>query len=220
MATPDGYANLETTVLAFTEVQSPALCPEVRLRLKPSSDTFEKFRNRLPPNHGAVPPFWAVAWPGGQALARYLLDNPIISDLCVMDIGAGSGLASIAAMMSGARRAQAIDCDPLALAAIKTNARLNGVTIDVASGEFATTNLEGVHAVLAGDLWYEPHVARRATELLRRLSQQRILVLAGDPRRSYFPNSRRQLLGTYRIAASEELEQAAEVATDVWQLLP
>jgi predicted nicotinamide N-methyase len=220
MAAPDGYANFETTVLAFTEIQSPVLCPGIRLRLKPSSDTFENFHNRLPPSHGAVPPFWAVAWPGGQALARYLLDNPIISGQCVVDIGAGSGLASIAAMMSGARRAQAIDCDPLALAAIKTNARLNGVTIDVAAGDLATTNLEGVHAVLAGDLWYEPFVARRATALLRRCAQQGLLVLAGDPRRSHFPRSRRQLLGTYQIAASEELEQAAEVATDVWQLLP
>jgi len=220
MPTLDGCADLEATVLAFTEIQTPILCPEIRLRLKPLSDTFAGFHSRLPPGHGAVPPFWAVAWPGGQALARYLIDNPITSGLRVADIGAGSGLASIAAKMSGAANVQAIDCDPLALAAIGANARLNGVTVEAMLGDLAATNLGGVHAVLAGDLWYEPFVARRATELLRRLSQQRVLVLAGDPRRSYFPQSPRKLLATYRIAASEELEQASEIETDVWRLLP
>jgi predicted nicotinamide N-methyase len=207
-------------VLASTEIQTPALCPEIRLCLKPSSETFESFRSRLPTSHGVAPPFWAVAWPGGQALARYLIDKPIVSGLRIVDLGAGSGLAAIAAMLSGAMAAQAFDCDPLALVAVEANARVNGVTIAVTCGELATINLEGVHAVLAGDLWYEPYVARRATAFLRHLAQQGILVLAGDPGRSYFPRSRRQLLATYHVAVSQELERAPEVATDVWQLLP
>jgi predicted nicotinamide N-methyase len=220
MVTPRDQANLEATVSAITEIQRPLLCPEIRLHLKPSSETFESFRRRLPENHRVLPPFWAVAWPGGQALARYLIDKRIVSGLRVADLGAGSGLASIAANMSGAASVEAVDCDPLALAAVGVNARLNGVAVEARLGDLPTTNLEGVHAVLAGDLWYEPFLARQATESLRRLSQQHLLVLAGDPRRSYFPRSRRRRLATYRIAASEELEPAAEVETHVWQLLP
>ncbi len=220
MPTAPEEAELEATVLRFTGVEAPALCPEVGLRLKPTWEAFETFRDRLPAVYRAVPPYWAVAWPGGQALARYLLDNPVVSGLHVADIGAGSGLTSVAAMMSGARCVRVIDRDPLALAAARINARLNGVMINVVCEDFATTNLEGVHVVLAGDLWYEPFIARRSTALLRDLAREHTVVLAGDPRRSQFPRSRRELLATYEVAATEDLERAAIVASDVWRLLP
>jgi predicted nicotinamide N-methyase len=174
----------------------------------------------LPARHGAGPPYWCVAWPGGQAIARYLIDSHRVSGLHVADLGAGSGLASIAAMMGGAASVRAIDCDPLALAAARANCRLNHVAVELACAELATTNFEGVHAVLAGDLWYEPLVARRATAVLRRLAQQGVAVIAADPRRSHFPHSRRELLATYEVAASEELERASVVPADVWMLLP
>jgi predicted nicotinamide N-methyase len=220
MPTPQEEAKLEATVRRLTEVEAPALCPEVGLRLKRSSERFETFRERLPAAYSAVPPYWSVAWPGGQALARYILDNPLVSGLHVADIGAGSGLASIAAMMAGALSARAIDRDPLALAAARINARHNGVTIDVACEDLATTHLGGVHVVLAGDLWYELFTARRSTALLRRLAREHKVVLAGDPRRSHFPRSRRELLATYQMAATEDLERAAIIVADVWRLLP
>jgi predicted nicotinamide N-methyase len=207
----------ERTVYSITELSTPALCPEVRLRLKPASDTFEEFRSRLPPRVGAAPPYWAVAWPGGQALGRYLIDNNTSFGLRVADLGTGCGLAAIAAMLSGASSALATDCDPMALAATRCNATANAVTVDAVPSDLATTNLEGVHVVLAGDLWYEPLVARRATEMLRRCAAQGLLVLAGDPRRSYFPRSRCRLLATYRVAASLEFERGSEIETDVWR---
>jgi predicted nicotinamide N-methyase len=123
-------------------------------------------------------------------------------------------------MMSGALSVRVIDSDPLALAAARINARINGVTIDVACEDLATTNLEGVHVVLAGDLWYEPFTARRSTSLLRHLAREHAVVLAGDPRRSHFPRSGRELLASYQVAATEDIERAAIVATDVWRLLP
>ena len=220
MPTLRDKVELEATVLGFTEVNATALCPEIQLRLKPSSETFETFRDRLPATCKAVPPYWSVAWPGGQALARYILDNPVVSGARVADIGAGSGLTSVAAMIAGARSVRVIDRDPLALAAATLNARLNGVLIDVACVDFATTNLEGVHVVLAGDLWYEPFLARRSTTLLRNLARENMIVLAGDPRRSHFPRLRRELLATYQIAATEDMERAALIAADVWRLLP
>lgn len=220
MSTPQYEAELEAAVLRFTEVNVPTLCPEVRLRLKPSLQTFEDFREQLPAIYSPHPPYWAVAWPGGQALARYVIDSSLVSGLCVADIGAGSGLASVAAMVSGALSVRAIDSDPLALAAVRLNARLNGVIIDAAHEDLATSNLEGVHVVLAGDLWYEPFIARQSTALLRHLARQHAVVLAGDPRRSHFPRSGRELLASYQIAATEDLERAAIIAADVWRLLP
>jgi len=210
--------DVERAIVSVTDIAAPALCPEVQLRLKPASDTFEGFRSKLAQSHSAAPPYWSVAWPGGQAIARYLIDSLAVSGLRVADLGAGSGLAAIAAMLSGAQSALATDCDPMALAAAKGNARINGVAVDVMCADIAITNFEGVHAVLAGDLWYEPFVARWATETLRRCAAQGLVVLAGDPGRSYFPRSRRQLLASYRLAACAELERGGEVVADVWRL--
>lgn len=220
MIAPADAAADEAAIVAFTEVCRPALCPEIALRLKPQAEAFDLFRGRLPKRFGAAPPYWAVAWPGGQALARYLLDSSIASAKGIVDLGSGCGIAAIAAGLTGARRVQAIDCDPMALAAVRLNGHLNGVSIEAVQGELARTKLEGVHAVLAGDLWYEPHVGRWATGLLRRMAGDGALVLAGDPRRSHFPRARRRRLATFRVAASEELEQGADIAADVWQLLP
>ncbi|MCL4765814.1 MAG: 50S ribosomal protein L11 methyltransferase [Hyphomicrobiaceae bacterium] len=220
MAAPRDDAADEAAIEAFTEIGRLALCPQIALRLKPTSEPFDRFRSRLPPRFGAAPPYWAVAWPGGQALARYLLDNAIVSGRIVLDLGAGCGAAAIAAGLSGARLVHAVDRDPLALAAVRVNARLNGVSIEAAESELARTKLEGVHAVLAGDLWYEPHIGRSATELLRRIAGEGVLVLAGDPGRSHFPRARRQLLGSYQVEVSEELEASAQVTAEVWQLLP
>lgn len=220
MAAPRDDAADEAAIEAFTQIGRPALCPQIALRLKPADESFERYRSRLPPRFGAAPPYWAVAWPGGQALARYLVDNAIVYGRSVLDLGAGCGTAAIAAGLSGARLVRAVDCDPLALAAVRVNARLNGVSIETAESDLARTKLEGVHTVLAGDLWYEPHLGRSATELLRRIAGAGVLVLAGDPGRSNFPRTRCQRLGSYRLAASEELEVSAHVTAEVWQLLP
>jgi predicted nicotinamide N-methyase len=76
------------------------------------------------------PPFWAFAWAGGQALARYLLDNPaLVRGKSVLDLGSGSGLTAIAPLLAGARSALAADIDPLALAAAELNAAANRVVI-------------------------------------------------------------------------------------------
>ncbi len=221
MRDPHGAPQLEALVSSLTEVHVPPLCPEIRLHLKPASETFDAFRARLPRNVHSAPPYWSVAWPGGQALARYVLDNKhTVAGACVADIGAGSGLCAIAAMLAGARSACVVDCDPVALAAAQTNALLNQAGIEPICGELATMKLEGAHVVLAGDLWYEPLVARQATSLLRHLARESQAVIAGDPQRSYFPSLRRKLLATYQVPASEEFETATMVTTNVWRLLP
>lgn len=220
MAPPFGGADDEALVRGLTEIGGAGLCPEIALHLKPASKSFEGFRQSLPRRLDAAPPYWAVAWPGGQALARYLLDNSIVSGRTVVDVGAGSGIAAIAARLAGARAARAVDSDPLAVAACALNGRLNGVAIEAVGGELTSTELEGVHVVVAGDLWYEPHVGRRATALLRSLARRGVMVLAGDPGRAHFPHLGRELMATYRVRASEELEPSSLLPAHVWRLLP
>ena len=82
------------------------------------------------------PPFWAFAWPGGQALARHILDHPeIVAGKRVLDFAAGGGIAAIACAMAGAASVEAAEIDPLAVAAINLNARQNGVNVTALSEE-------------------------------------------------------------------------------------
>src|SRR6202035_418723 len=73
-----------------------------------------------------APPFWAFPWAGGQALARYVLDNPaVVRGRHVLDVASGSGLVAIAAAKAGAASVTAGDIDPDAVAAIHRNAAAN-----------------------------------------------------------------------------------------------
>src|SRR5262249_61523799 len=77
---------------------------------------------------GRDPPFWAFAWAGGLALARYLLDHPeTVRGRHAIDLASGSGLVAIAAAKAGAAAVAAYDIDPVAAVAIGMNAAANGV---------------------------------------------------------------------------------------------
>ena len=102
---------------------------------------------------GQPPPFWAFPWPGGQALARYVLDHPgLVADRRVIDIGSGSGLVAIAAQLAGAATVLASEIDPIAVAAIRLNAQANGVVSPAIIGDVLDGDGEGAELVLAGDV--------------------------------------------------------------------
>jgi predicted nicotinamide N-methyase len=211
---------LEAMLAHATELRAPPLVPEVMLHLMPRDCAFEAFRARVEPDAGLAPPYWAVAWPGGQALARYVLENPAsVAGRRVIDAGAGCGLAAIAAARAGARSVVAIEPDATARAVSLRNAAANGAVIEARTGDVATVDPASADLVLAGDLWYEAHLARRATAALRKLADTGVTVLAGDPGRAAFPRSGVDLLATYALAAGEELERAAILATKVWRVL-
>jgi predicted nicotinamide N-methyase len=167
---------------------------------------------------GLPPPFWAFAWAGGQALARFLLDNPgVVTGRHVLDFGCGSGLVAIAAARCGASRVEAADIDAFACAAVPINAAANGVSV-VARCEDLVGRDEGWACVLAGDVCYERDMAARTIPWLHGLTRRGAMVLIGDPGRSYLPSERLECLATYAVPTTRDLEDSEVKRTSVWRL--
>jgi predicted nicotinamide N-methyase len=202
-----------------TEILAPPLVPEVRLHLATEiTPIWQASEDSLA--RGAVPPpFWAFAWAGGQALARWLLDHPgEVGGRSVLDFGAGSGLVAIAAAMSGAAPVTAAETDPFAAAAIVLNAALNNVAVEVAAVDLVGTD-PGVAVIAAGDVCYERPMAARVVPWLRGLAARGALVLLGDPGRAYVPTTGLVERARYAVPTSRELEDAEVKQTVIWQLL-
>lgn len=192
--------------------------PEVRLHL--AEDVFglwTKTREEL--GGGDVPPpFWAFAWAGGQALARYVLDHPeLVAGRSVFDLASGSGLVAIAAALAGAASVTASDVDRFAVAAVALNAAANrvevaGTLVDGLDGDGA-----GAQVVLAGDVFYERGMADRVLAFLRRAAARGASVLVGDPGRDYLPRALFQALATYQVPMAPGLEDRDVKRTTVWR---
>ena len=124
---------------SITRKRRTQLVPEFEILGIPEKETFDSFRERHSGCLGLSVPYWAVSWPGGQALARHLLDNPeLVKDKNVVDFGCGNGLAAIAALKSGARSVKAIDIDPNALVCATETARINGFELEVSTQTLET----------------------------------------------------------------------------------
>jgi predicted nicotinamide N-methyase len=208
-------------IRANTKLLGVPLVPEIRLHLAEESlPIWQSTEEEL----GAMnlpPPYWAFAWAGGQALARYLLDNPsLIAGQRVLDIGAGSGLVAIAAAKAGAARVLAADIDAFALAAIELNAAANDVDVEKTGEDLLDTSPSTFDVVLAGDLFYERPLAERVLTFVETATTRGALVFAGDPRRGYFPSDRFRQLALYAVPVTRELEDAEIKRAAVWQLVP
>jgi predicted nicotinamide N-methyase len=166
---------------------------------------------------GLAPPFWAFAWAGGQAIARYLLDHPdAVRGKAVLDFAAGSGMCAIAAMRAGAERALACDIDPFCRAAIALNAEANGVVVDSAIADLLDRPAPAVDVILAGDICYEKPLAERVLAWLTDADAKGARVLIGDPGRTYFPRAGLVRLADYQVATTRELEDFEIKRTGVW----
>ena len=194
----------------------PPLVPEIKLYLATEVVPLWRATEEELEKNGVPPPYWAFAWAGGQALARYILDNPdIVRGKRVLDIGAGSGLVGIAAAKSGAAHVLAADIDAHAIAAIKLNAAAN--TIDIAVTQDDLIGLPGDwDIVLVGDLFYERPLAKR---LLAWLAPMTIPALLGDPGRNYFPKQGVEKLAAYSVQTTRDLEDREIRETGVYRLL-
>jgi predicted nicotinamide N-methyase len=212
-------------IRAHTVLKTPPIVPEIRLHLASEVMNLwgetEALANAKASGLGNLPPpYWAFAWPGGQALARYLLDNrEEVQGKTVLDFGAGSGLVAIAAAKADADCALAAEIDALALTAIALNAAANGVSVEPIESDIIGSNLRW-HTVLAGDMCYERPLAERLTLWLRQLAAAGARVLIGDPGRNYFPPVGVMRLATYTVPTSRDLEDRETRETSVYLLLP
>ncbi|GAB3186033.1 methyltransferase [Micromonospora palomenae] len=150
------------------------------------------------------PPYWASAWPGGQGLARYLLDHPeLAAGRRVLDLAAGSGLVAIAAALAGASEVVANDVDPWAVAAVTVNARANGVAVTATEGDLLDGDGTGVDLLLAGDVFYDAGLAGRVLPFLHRAAAAGAVVLVGDPDRGHLPAEALEVVASYPVPTTE-----------------
>jgi predicted nicotinamide N-methyase len=205
-------------IRANTALIAPPLVPEVKLHLAHEVlPLWEKTEEALG-EMGLPPPFWAFAWAGGQALARYVLDHPaLVAGRGVLDFASGSGLVGIAALKAGAEAAAASDLDAFALAAIQLNAAANDVPL-VAIGADVIGRDEAWDVILVGDAFYEKPLADRLLPWLEMLARRGAAVLIGDPGRTYMPKSGLSRLATYEVPVTRALEDAEIKKTSVWRL--
>jgi predicted nicotinamide N-methyase len=207
-------------VRANTAIGKPPLVPEIRLHLATQVTPLWQATEASLARFGTPPPFWAFAWAGGQALARYILDHPeTVAGKNVLDVASGSGMVAIAAAKAGAARVIAADIDPYAAESIALNAALNEVTIGVETRDLLDRGPAGWGVVTAGDVCYEEPMASRMLALLRRIAARGRLALLGDPGRAYLPREGLVELARYTVPVSRELEDREAKEGVVFEVL-
>ena len=204
-----------------TAIAAPPLVPEIRLHLAAEITPIWQATEATLARVGLPPPFWAFAWAGGQALARFLLDHrELVAGKALLDFGAGSGLVAIAARMAGADPVLAAEVDPFAATAIALNAAVNRVEIATTTQDLVGTEQPDWQVVTAGDVCYERAMADRVIRWLRRLAGQGALVLIGDPGRAYLPAEGLVERARYLVPTSRELEDRDSRDGVIWEVLP
>jgi predicted nicotinamide N-methyase len=214
-----GVVNRTAFIRANTAILAPPLVPEVELHLATEAvPLWQKTEEELG-EIGLPPPFWAFAWAGGQALARYVLDNPnIVRGKRVIDLASGSGLVAIAAMKAGAAHVLAADIDDFSAIAMTLNAAHNRVTLTVSTNDLLTAPPPACDVILVGDLFYEQSLAARLLDWLLAAHYAGKRVLIGDPGRSYLPKASLVQLATYSVPVTRDLEDAEIKQGAVWTL--
>lgn len=215
---PQNRRSTEAFIRANTRTLSPPLVPEILLHLAEESlPIWQKTEEDLG-EINVPPPYWAFAWAGGQALARFILDNgDLVAGKRVLDLGCGSGLTAIAAMKAGGTSVLAADIDAIALAATRLNAALNGVRVETTAEDLLAMPPAAYGVVLVGDLFYERTLAERVLSFIDSAASLGALVLIGDPQRNYFPKGRFEPAAEYRVPVTRELEDAEIKQTAVWR---
>lgn len=232
-------------IQAATRLTPVPLVPRIRLHLAGEPIEVWEHTERALGDTEQPPPFWAFAWPGGQALARYLLDHPAaVRGMRVLDLASGSGLVAIAAALAGAAEVIANDVDPLAMAAIAVNAAANGVTVvgrcgdllgdDLPDGDLPGGGLTGgglagggplggdvdrwpgADVVLVADAFYEKDLALRVMSFAERARDHGARLLLADPGRAYLPRPRLTALASYDVPGVGALEDADSKRATIW----
>ena len=211
----------ERFVHANTAVAAAPLVPEIRLHLATEVTPLWQATESELARTGLEPPFWAFAWPGGQALARHVLDHPaLVRGRRVLDIAAGSGIAANAAAKAGAAHVVANEIDDFAAAALALNAALNDAAVEISRRDLLDEGCAGFGVILAGDVCYERPMSERMVPWLRARAAEGALVLLGDPGRAYLPSTGLVELARYDVPTTLELEDRTLRQTTVWRVEP
>lgn len=205
-------------ILDHTRLESPRLVPEVSLHLAADDLPFFRMGEAELAERGLGVPYWAFAWAGGQALARYVLDNPeIVRGRRVLDFGSGSGLVGIAAAQTGAFDIVASEIDPLCAAAIRLNAEANDVFLDVVLADLIGDTDPAHEVVLVGDVCYDAEIAARLIPWLQTLAATGRTVLIGDPGRFYLPKIGLERIQSYHAPTTALMEDSDLRNAGVWR---
>ena len=202
-----------------TRIARPSLVPELKLYLATEISPIWRATQAELDDMGVPPPYWAFCWPGGQALTRFILDNPHwVRGKRALDFAAGSGISGIAAARAGAAHVTAAEIDDLAAAAIALNAGLNKTEVEVVTADLVGRLDLGYDIVLAGDVCYERPMAERVFAWFERLAETGVTVLMGDPGRAYLPRKGLVEMARYQVPTSTELEDKDMRPTLVWRI--
>ena len=216
-------ADPEAFIRANTALEAPAMVPEFKLWLATEYVPIWQATEQWLEEQNVDPPYWAFCWPGGQAIARYLLDNPQeVRGKRVIDFATGSGVSSMAAVRAGAASILANDIDALSLVAARLNAHANALSFDISMDDWlgGPDGEPEADVVIAGDVCYEQEMSARALAWLRSHARRGRLVLLGDPGRNYFSAQGLEERARYTIPTSLQLENRGMRETVVWRVLP
>lgn len=210
----------EEFVHAHTIVATAPLVPEIHLHLASEITPIWQASEEWLRARNIEPPFWAFAWPGGQATARLLLDEPVrVAGKHVLDFAAGCGIAAIAAAKAGAAEVEAAEIDPLALAAVRLNAALNGVAVATPEGDIVGAPCRW-DVILAGDVCYEAPMTAHILPWLRGMAAAGAEVLLADPGRAYLPREGLAALSRHAVPTTLELEDRTLREVTLFRLMP
>lgn len=211
--------NADGFIRAHTARAAPALVPEITLHLASRITPIWQASESWLAERNVAPPFWAFAWPGGQALARFCLDEPrSVRGRFVLDFAAGCGIAAIAAARAGAARVQSAEIDPIAAQACRLNADANAAAIEVISRDIVGEDAAW-DCVLAGDVCYEAPMTGHILPWLRLLARRGAAVWLADPGRAYLPRDGLEPIVCYRVPTSLELEDRTARDVTIFRLL-
>jgi predicted nicotinamide N-methyase len=210
-------------ILENTCVAAPVLCPELKLHLITESCPLWHAGESELKALAIGDPYWGFCWAGGQALARFILDQPeVVMGRRVMVFGAGCGIEAIAAAQSGAAAILASDIDPFAVAATILNARLNEVHVETTTRDLIGDPLEDFEVLLAGDMFYDPAFSTRVFSWLWTLADRGLEVYAADPGRGNVPLGAGtiQRVASYHASADVDVTGKFLVKSEVFVLRP
>lgn len=204
---PGDRAARRQLIKTQTVVARPFLVPEVQLHLVTEACPLWKATDADLAALDLPAPYWAFAWPGGQALARYVLDHPAeVADKTVLSFGAGGGVEAVAAALVGARRVVAADIDPFAVEALWMNAALNGVRLEPTDNDYLGFRDPAWDVVLVGDVSYEDTLAQRLLRWLQDLDAHGVAVRLSDPGRGFIEEAALERLTVYRSPSDIDID--------------